>query len=70
VRDDTQPQITLKFAKTSRRAHETMVFDRAELLESTTKIIEENGIRYPYSPDLRAIWEKSLTVISKPASGL
>jgi S1-C subfamily serine protease len=70
VRDDTQPQITLKFAKTSRRAHETMVFDRAELLGSTTKIIEENGIRYPYSPDLRAIWEKSLTVISKPASGL
>ena len=69
VRDDTQPQITLKFAKTSRRAHETMVFNRAELLESTSKIIEENGIRYPYSPDLRPIWEKSLTVISKPASG-
>ena len=69
LRDDTQPQITLKFAKTSRRAHETMVFNRAELLESTSKIIEENGIRYPYSPDLRPIWEKSLTVISKPASG-
>jgi S1-C subfamily serine protease len=69
VRDDTQPQIALKFAKTSRRARETMVFNRAELLESTSKIIEENGIRYPYSPDLRPIWEKSLTVISKPASG-
>lgn len=69
LRDDTQPQITLKFAKASRRAHETMVFNRAELLESTTKIIEENGIRYPYSPDLRGIWEKPLTVISKPASG-
>ncbi|HEY7318027.1 MAG TPA: trypsin-like peptidase domain-containing protein [Candidatus Binatia bacterium] len=69
LRDDTQSQITLKFAKASRRAHETMVFNRAELLESTTQIIEENGIRYPCSPDLRPIWEKSLTVISKPASG-
>jgi len=69
LRDDTQPQIVLKFAKASRRTHETMVFNRAELLESTAKIIEENGIRYPYSSDLRPIWEKSLTVAPKPASG-
>jgi S1-C subfamily serine protease len=69
LRDDTQPQIVLKFAKASRRAHETMVFNRAELLESTAKIIEENGIRYPYSSDLRPLWEKSLTVAPKPASG-
>ena len=69
LRDDTQPQITLKFARASRRTHETMVFNRAELLESTAKIIEENGIRYPYSPDLRPLWEKSLTVMPKPASG-
>ena len=53
LHDDREPQITLKFAKASRRTHETMVFNRAELLESTAKIIEENGIRYPYSPDLR-----------------
>jgi hypothetical protein len=46
-----------------------MVFNRAELLESTAKIIDENGIRYPYSPDLRPLWEKSLTVMPKPASG-
>jgi len=69
LRDDTQSQITLKFARASRRTHETMVFNRAELLESTAKIIEENGIRYPYSPDLRPLWEKSLTVMPKPASG-
>ena len=69
LRDDTQPQITLKFARASRRTHETMVFNRVELLESTAKIIEENGIRYPYSPDLRPVWEKSLTVIPKPAAG-
>jgi len=69
VRDTTEPQIILKFARASRRTHETMVFNRAELLDSTAKIIEENGIRYPYSPDLRPLWEKSLTVIPKPASG-
>jgi hypothetical protein len=44
-----------------------MVFDRAELLESTAKIIEDNGIRYPYSPDLQAIWEKSLTIAPQAA---
>ena len=69
LRDDTQSQITLKFARASRRTHETMVFNRAELLESTAKIIEENGIRYPYSSDLRPLWEKSLTVMPKPAAG-
>ena len=69
LRDDTQSQITLKFARASRRTHETMVFNRAELLESTAKVIEENGIRYPYSFDLRPLWEKSLTVMPKPAAG-
>jgi PDZ domain len=69
LRDDAELQITLKFARASRRTHETMVFNRAELLESTAKVIEENGIRYPSSPDLRPIWEKSLTVMPKPLGG-
>jgi hypothetical protein len=34
-----------------------MVFNRAELKEATSKILEENGIRYPYSSDLRTVWE-------------
>ena len=46
-----------------------MVFNRDELMAATGKILEENGIRYPFSPDLRAVWEKSLTVMPKPASG-
>jgi S1-C subfamily serine protease len=69
LRDDAQAQVTLKFARASRRTHETMVFNRAELLESTAKIIEENGIRYPSSPDLRPLWEKSVTVMPKPPGG-
>jgi S1-C subfamily serine protease len=69
LRDDAESQVTLKFARASRRMHETMVFNRAELLESTAKIIEENGIRYPSSPDLRPVWEKSVTVMPKPAGG-
>ena len=39
--------------------HETMVFNRTDLMNATGKILEENGIRYPSSPDLRAIWEAS-----------
>jgi hypothetical protein len=34
-----------------------MVFNRSDLIEATGKILEENGIRYPYSTDLGAIWE-------------
>jgi hypothetical protein len=26
-------------------------------MEATAKILEENGIRYPSSADLRAVWE-------------
>jgi S1-C subfamily serine protease len=69
LRDNAEVQVTLKFARASRRTHETMVFNRAELLESTAKIIEENGIRYPSSPDLRPVWEKSVTVMPKPLGG-
>jgi hypothetical protein len=36
-----------------------MVFYRKDLIEATGKILEENGIRYPYSPDLRTLWEAS-----------
>ena len=53
VRDTRTPQITFKFASAGVFTHETMVFDRTELLAATGKILEENGIRYPYSPDLR-----------------
>jgi PDZ domain len=69
LRDDSEVQVTLKFARASRRTHETMVFNRGELLESTAKIIEENGIRYPSSPDLRPVWEKSVTVMPKSPGG-
>jgi hypothetical protein len=36
------------------------------LLEATAKILEENGIRYPYSPDLGSVWDKSVVSVSKP----
>jgi S1-C subfamily serine protease len=69
LRDNREPRVIFKFAKSGRRSHETMVFNRAELVESTSNILEENGIRYPYSSDLRPLWEKSLTVVPKPAAG-
>jgi hypothetical protein len=61
IRDNHDSQITLKFAKSGVMTHETMVFNRAELLQATSKILEENGIRYPYSVDLRSIWDTYLT---------
>lgn len=57
LRDANGEQIAFKFAGSGVLTHETMVFNRADLMEATAKILDENGIRYPSSADLRAIWE-------------
>jgi S1-C subfamily serine protease len=57
LRDSRDEQIVFKFASSGVLTHETMVFNRADLMDATGKILEENGIRYPFSPDLRAVWE-------------
>jgi S1-C subfamily serine protease len=69
LRDSDEPQVTFKFARPGRRTHETMVFNRLELLEATGKILEDNGIRYPYSADLHSVWDKKVTVGPIPAPG-
>jgi hypothetical protein len=69
LRDNSQPQVIVKFAKVVHRTHETIVFNRTELMESTNKVLEENGIRFPSSADLRPVWEKSLTIVPKPLAG-
>ena len=61
LRDNRDEQISFKFASSGVLTHETMVFNRADLLNATGKILEENGIRYPYSADLRAVWEAAPT---------
>jgi hypothetical protein len=67
VRDLRAPQITFTFARSGGFAHESMVFNRDELMAATTKILEENGIRYPFSPDLRAVWETTVSVTPQAA---
>jgi hypothetical protein len=44
-----------------------MVYRRDELLAATNKILEENGIRYPYSADLSGVWEAYSTFATKSA---
>jgi len=57
LRDSREDQVTFKFAKSGVVNHETMVFKRDDLIEATGKILEENGIRYPYSSDLGEVWD-------------
>lgn len=57
LRDSRDEQVIFKFASSGVLTHETMVFNRADLVEATSKILEENGIRYPFSADLRTVWE-------------
>jgi hypothetical protein len=57
LRDGRTPQVSLKFAKMSNRMQENMIFDRREMLAATEDILKDFGIRYPYSDDLRPVWE-------------
>jgi len=68
IRDDQGPQVTLKFASSGVYTNETMVFNRKELLQATGEILEENGIRYPHSADLRAVWDTAITAAPKSAT--
>jgi S1-C subfamily serine protease len=61
LRDNRDEQISFKFASSGVLTHETMVFNRKDLLDATGKILEENGIRYPASQDLRAVWQAAPT---------
>lgn len=54
LRDATGTYITFDLAGT----YETMVFDRQELMDATEEVLEEEGIRYQYSDDLKDLWEK------------
>ena len=67
LRDSSDEQVSFKFASAGVLTHETMVFNRSDLMEATGKILEENGIRYPYSADLLAIWEAPETQTPKAA---
>ncbi len=67
VRDLRAPQITFKFARSGGFTHESMVFNRDELMAATAKILEENGIRYPFSPDLRSVWETTISATPQAA---
>ncbi len=69
LRDNGEAQVTFKFASLGPVTHETMVFNRAELMAATGKILEENGIRYPYSADLRPVWENGARVERRAARG-
>lgn len=68
IRDNRNPQVTFKFASAGVYTHETMVFNRTELLEATGEILEENGIRYPLSTELRAVWDTAITSAPKSAT--
>ena len=54
-RDAKDDFITLKFDD---KRGETIVFKRKEMLAATEDILTDNGIREPYSTDLRDAWKK------------
>lgn len=58
LRDSREEQLAFKFAGAGVLTHETIVFNRADLIDATGKILEDNGIRYPYSADLRKVWQQ------------
>ena len=57
LRDGKGQRVSFKFARMTNRGWENMVFDRAAMLAATEDILKDFGIRYPYSDDLRSVWE-------------
>jgi len=68
LRDSREEQLAFKFASAGVLTHETMVFNRADLNSATGIVLEENGIRYPYSADLRAVWEGPAPTVGRKAA--
>jgi S1-C subfamily serine protease len=54
LRDLKDEFVTLDFEN---RASEAMVFPRAQLLDSTESILNDNGVRSQGSPDMMKVWE-------------
>ncbi len=57
LRDGKGPQVTFKFARMTNRGQENLVFHRRAMLAATEDILKDFGIRYPYSDDIRPVWE-------------
>lgn len=55
LRDCRDEYLVFKFFGTD---NETLVFRRDEIEAATEEILTEYGVRYQYSPDLKAVWEK------------
>ena len=53
IRDSEGDYLTIEF----HGLYETMVLPRQEMFDSTEQILEDEGIRTPYSDDLRETWE-------------
>jgi S1-C subfamily serine protease len=53
IRDSEGDYLTIEF----HGLYETMVLPRQEMFDSTDQILEDEGIRTPYSDDLRETWE-------------
>lgn len=55
LRDLKDPQVEFRFHE---MGAELLVFNREEIAAATEEILTDNGIRLPYSSDLRDAWEK------------
>ena len=53
LRDNREPFIALTFAG---RGSETLIFRSSDMLAATDEILEDNGIRYQCSQNLRDVW--------------
>ena len=57
LRDLKEPRVVFKFARMISRGREHLVFSRDQMLAVAEEILKDFGIRYPYSDDLRVVWE-------------
>ena len=58
LRDNQESQVEFVFGQQSNRTPEILVFEHQAMLDATEEVLNDNGIRYAYSDDIRAVWER------------
>jgi S1-C subfamily serine protease len=58
LRDSDAPHVAFRLVRRRDRGPQTIIFDRQEIRSTTEEILNDNGIRYLYSRDIRPVWER------------
>lgn len=58
LRDNAASEVVIEFESSSYLTPEILVFKHETMLNATEALLDENGIRFPYSPEIGKVWNQ------------